>query len=221
MRRIENKQREEAEKKREAQRKEQEIKRKAERRNDIQCMDKLEKRKEMQGISDQRAHDLLLINMMTNMLQGTSVQPQSSTTGAPMKQNLPYPPATTVQGTTQASISTSQTELDLVLSMKQVKLAHTSNEPTKRHKTNTNIDTTENPTPTANMSDAESHLPVGSTQPPVGVSNKGTSQSRETTSSTSMIHSSHTPNCRSTKHQTKHNQHHNTAHRNMNNNNNN
>ena len=155
MRRIENKQREEAEKKREAQRKEQEIKREAERRDYIQRMDKLKKRKETQRISDQRAHDLLLMNMMTNMLQNTSVQPQSLTTGAPIKQNLPYPLATTAQGTTQASISTSQTEHDLLLSMKQAKLVHTSNESTKRHKTYANMGTTENPTPTANMSDAE------------------------------------------------------------------
>ena len=80
-----------------------------------------------------------------------------------MKQNLPYPPATTAQGTTQASISASQTEHDLVLSMKQAKLAHTSDGSTKRHKSNANIDTTENSTPTSNMSNVESHLPVNST----------------------------------------------------------
>ena len=163
MRTIENKQREAAEKKREEQRKDQEIQREAEHRDDIQRMEKLEKRKEEQRveeqerreekrISDQRTHDLLPMNMMKNMLQRTSVQPQSTTTGAP----------------TQASISTSQNERKLVLSMKQANLTQTSVEQTKRHKPNANMDTTGNPTPTADMSDAESHLPVGSTQPPAG-----------------------------------------------------
>ena len=78
-RRIKNKQQEAAEKKREEQRKDQEIKRVTERRNDIQQMEKLEKRKEEQRVEeqgkreaqrilDQRAHDLLLMNMMKNML---------------------------------------------------------------------------------------------------------------------------------------------------------
>ena len=127
-----------------------------------------QKKKEDQRISDQIAHDLLLINMMKNKLQGTSVQPQSTTTGEPMTENLPYPPATTAQGTIQASSSTFQIEHDLVLSMKQANLAQTSDESTKRHKTNINMDTTENPTSTANMSDVESHHPVGSTQSPAG-----------------------------------------------------
>ena len=82
------------------------------------------------------------------------------------------------------------------------------------------MDTTGNPTPTADMSDAESHLPVGSIQPPPGVSNKGTLQSRENTSSTSTINSHHTSDRRSTKHQTKHNHNH-KNHNNNNNNNNN
>ena len=80
-----------------------------------------------------------------------------------MTQNLPYPPATTAQGTIQALISMSQTEHEIVLSMKQANLAQTSDELTKRHKTNANMDTMENPTQTANISNAESHPPVGST----------------------------------------------------------
>ena len=86
------------------------------------------------------------------MLQGASIQPQSTTTGVP----------------TQALISTSQNEQELVISIEQANLSQTSVESTKRHKPNANMDTTGNPTPTADMSDAESHLPVGSTQPPAG-----------------------------------------------------
>ena len=125
-RRIENEQQEAVKKKREEQRKDQEIKRKAERRDDIQQMEKLEKRKEEQRveeqgrreeqrISDQRAHDLLLLNMMKNMLQGASVQPQSTTTGVP----------------TQASTSTSQNEQELVILMEQANLTQTNVELTK------------------------------------------------------------------------------------------
>ena len=65
-----------------------------------------------------------------------------------------------------ASISASQNEQELVMSMKQANLSQTSVESTKRHKSNVNMDTTENPTPTADMNDAEQQLPVGSTQPP-------------------------------------------------------
>ena len=163
MRSIENEQQEAAEKKREKQRKDQEIQREAERRNDVQRMEKLKKRREEQRVEeqerreeqqilDQRAHNLLPMNMMKNMLQGNSVQPQSTNTGAP----------------TQASISTSQNEQELVLLMKQANLTQTSVEPTKQYKSNANMDMTGNPTPTADMSNAESQLPVDSTQPPAG-----------------------------------------------------
>ena len=55
---------------------------------------------------------------------------------------------------------------------------------------------------------------------PSGVGNKGTSQSRETTTSTSKQHYSRTTNIKPTKHQTNHNHNHNN-HNNDNNNNDN
>ena len=56
---------------------------------------------------------------------------------------------------------------------------------------------------------------------PLEVGNKGTSQSREITTSTSKQYHSRTPNIRSAKHQTNHNHNHNNHNNNNNNNNNN
>ena len=73
--------------------------------------------------------------------------------------------------TTTTSISASQTENDeLVESMEKTTLVQDSDDSTKRHKTNDNMDLADhpplttiaisNPTPTEKMNDAESSLPL-------------------------------------------------------------
>ena len=124
-------------------------------------MEKLEKKEKAQRVLEQRAHEQLMITMMQNMFQGFNVQPQRQPTTI-----LLYPPVTTAQDTTQAPISASQTENELVISMEKTKLAQTSDESTKRLKTRDNMDTRDHPslittaqvdpTPTATMSDTES-----------------------------------------------------------------
>ena len=84
--------------------------------------------KKQQRILEQRAHEQLMISMMQNIFQVSNVQPQRPTTVI-----LPYPPATTVQVTTQAP-SASQTD-DLVNSMEKTNLNQTSDESMKRLKT--------------------------------------------------------------------------------------
>ena len=159
-----------------------EITRVVEHQDDILRMEKLEKRKETQRILKQRADEQLMITMMQNMFQGSNVQPQRLTIAI-----LLYSPAITAQGTTQAPISASQTENDLVISMEKINLAQTSDESTKRLKTGDNMNTRGHPpliltaipdsTPTVTMRDAESQfLP--------GAGNKGTSQSEEINNST-------------------------------------
>ena len=145
-------------------------------------MKKLEERRVEQQVVDQRAHELLMIQMMQNMFQGHIIQPQSQPTAPPMSTKLPYPPAMTTQGTIQTtttSISASQTENDeLIASMEKTKLVHDSDDSMKRHKTDDNMDLLDHPpltttaisTPTEKIVDAESLFPLG-------VSNKGASQS--------------------------------------------
>ena len=118
LQKIENQQRNEAEQKREEQRKADEIKRVAEHQYDILWMEKLEKKEKAQRVLEQRAHEQLMITMMQNMFQGFNVQPQRQPTTI-----LLYPPVTTAQDTTQAPISASQTENELVISMEKTKLA--------------------------------------------------------------------------------------------------
>ena len=140
-----------------------------EHRDDILRMEKLEKRKEAHRVLDQRAHEQLMITMMQNMSRGSNVQPQLQPTAI-----LPFPPAATAQSTTQAPISASQTENELVISMEKTKVAQTSDELTKQLKTSDNMDTHDHPplittaqadpTPTATMSDAESQSPLGGQQ---------------------------------------------------------
>ena len=176
-RRIENEQRDAAEKARAEQRTAQELKRKQERRDDIHRMEKLEKRREEQRVEearqrkvqqeiDQRAHDIVLMNMMQTLIQGGSVPvgPLAATEDDVLVESIYGDNGMII---TEAAIRpTAATEQDLVHSMQQAQL--TSGITTKRHKSDTSMDTTANPTRTEDMRDVQHQDPVGNNPPLTG-----------------------------------------------------
>ena len=124
-----------------------------------------------QRAHDQQANQQLMIQMMQSMFQGQNVLPQSQPTIPSMSPKLPWPPALQTHGTTQPTttpISASQSDNDaLVASMKKKNLA--TDDSTKRHKTDDNMNIKDHPPltqtaksipiPTETMVDVESLPP--------------------------------------------------------------
>ena len=105
------------------------------------------------------------------MFQWYNVQSQSQPTIRQMSPKLPYSPAMTRQGTIQTttpSSSVSKTKIDeVVISMGKRKLVHDSDDSTKLHKTDNNMDLADHlllinkaistPTPTKKIDNRKKH----------------------------------------------------------------
>ena len=155
------------------------------------------------------------------MFRGTSAHPHPQSLIPPVSTILPYPPAKPTHGAAQTASpppSASQSETDeLVASMKETNLVNDSNVSMKRRKQDDKMDLHDHPpltTTSISMPTPEAKIDNSESSFPLGVSNKGISQSQELTTSTSQHSPPRKSNQRTIAHQM------NTTHIPNNNNNN-
>ena len=176
--RIERKDAADAEAKREEQRKADVINREQQQRDEKHRLEKLELRRDKERAADTLRSQQMMIQMMQHMYNGghAPVGPMAATEGDVLVESsygefggvmisdtAKDQPCTVQQNPTTGvpylyTGGQSQSELELVNSLKQAKL--TNGGTTKKHKTDTSMDTTTNPTRTDDMSDVEK--PAGS-----------------------------------------------------------
>ena len=163
---IERKDAADAEARREEQRKADVITREQQHRDEVQRMEKLELRRDKERAADRAADQLqsqqMMIQMMQQLFHGGSVPvgPLAATHQDVLVESIYGVINTDNQAATGP---TATNEQELVDSMQQAQL--TSGGTTKRHKSDTTMDTTANPTRTEDMRDVQHQASVGNDPP--------------------------------------------------------